>query len=112
MASIEYSETPLRAVFNAPSGPAASSTSTAAQSAASDSMSMRDVSEPISSSPVTSSVTPSTAWTPWVSASAAMACTACASPTTMSKQPGPRITPSAMAKGWVSKVPIGHTVSW
>ena len=96
----------MRAVFSAPPSADASSTRAAAAPVASDSMSAREVGEPISSSPVTRIVTPSR------SASVATAWNAITTPAFMSKQPGPRSTPSTTSHGWTASVPVGHTVSW
>ncbi len=101
-----YRETPLRAVFSAPPSALASRTSAAAQSRALCSMSAREVGEPSSSSPVTSTHTPSTdasersAWNIWTR------------PAFMSNTPGPRATPPVTAHGCARSDPIGQTVSW
>ena len=101
-----YSETPLRAVFSAPPSAEASSTRATDASRASSSMRAREVGEPISSSPVTSRVTPSR------SSRSARAWKAIARPAFMSKQPGPRTTPPSADHGCVSNDPSGQTVSW
>ncbi len=100
-----YSETPLRAVLSAPPSAEASSTSAAEAARASSSMSARELGEPTSSSPVTSKVTPSRSVSP------PSAWNAMASPAFMSKQPGPRTTPSSTDHGCVASEPIGQTVS-
>ena len=110
-ARTSYSDTPLRAVFSAPPSADASSTSAARQPAASASISPRDVGDPSSSSPVTSSVTPPGP-TGRPLPSSASACSASTRPAFMSKHPGPRSTPSRTEKGCVSSDPSGHTVSW
>ena len=101
-----YSDTPLRSILRAPPGADASSTSAPRAPRAVSSMSAREVVEPTSSSPVTSSVTPSR------SGSDAIACSAMTRPAFMSKQPGPVRTPSRTRNGRRSSVPTGHTVSW
>lgn len=102
-----YRDVPLRAVFSVPPSAAASRMSAARQPPAADSISARDVGDPISSSPVTSSVTPAG------SSSAARAWNASTRPDFMSKHPGPRRIPSDDTEnGWVSSDPRGQTVSW
>ena len=93
----------MRSVLSAPPSADASSTRAASASRASSSISPRELGEPSSSSPVTRIVTPSSPAAAWK---------AITSPAFMSKQPGPRSTPSSITHGRVASEPSGQTVSW
>jgi hypothetical protein len=102
-----YREVPLRAVLSAPSSSAdASSTKAAAHPRTDSSISCREVAEPTSSSPLTTTHTPSG------EGREARAWNICTRPAFMSRTPGPRAIPSATDQGWFCSEPMDHTVSW
>ena len=99
-----YIEMPLRATLTRAPSPG-SSTSTHRARRASSSMNACDAGEPISSSDVTTNVTPARSVSPLIANSA------CASPAFMSNAPGPVARPSVTVKGHRAIVPAGQTVS-